>query len=65
MNVQPSPSSLRPDALRGRTALVTGVSRRIGIGYAIAARLAQAGAHLMVQGRHTTATSTAPRPTPR
>ena len=45
-----SPSSLRPDALRGRVALVTGVSRRIGIGYGIATRLAQAGADLMLQG---------------
>lgn len=45
-----SASALRPDALKGRVALVTGVSRRIGIGYAIATRLAQAGADLFVQG---------------
>lgn len=32
--------------LRGRVALVTGVSRRIGIGYAVARRLAAAGAGL-------------------
>lgn len=44
------PLALKPDALRGRVALVTGVSRRIGIGYAIATRLAEAGASLMVQG---------------
>jgi 3-oxoacyl-[acyl-carrier protein] reductase len=44
-----STSSLRADALKGRVALVTGVSRRIGIGYAIATRLAQAGADLFVQ----------------
>lgn len=44
-----SPSALRPDALRGRVAIVTGVSRRIGIGYGIAARLAQAGANLFLQ----------------
>lgn len=41
--------ALRPDALRGRVAIVTGVSRRKGIGYAIATRLAQAGADLFVQ----------------
>jgi 3-oxoacyl-[acyl-carrier protein] reductase len=42
-------SSLCPDALSGRVALVTGVSRRVGIGFAIASRLAQAGADLFVQ----------------
>ena len=31
-------------SLEGRTALVTGVSRRAGIGFAIARRLVQAGA---------------------
>jgi 3-oxoacyl-[acyl-carrier protein] reductase len=34
--------------LHGRTALVTGVSRRKGIGYAIAARLAELGADLFI-----------------
>jgi len=34
--------------LEGRTALVTGVSRRRGIGYAVAARLADLGASLFV-----------------
>ena len=38
----------RPDPLAGRVALVTGVSRRAGIGYAIAMRLAQLGADLCV-----------------
>jgi 3-oxoacyl-[acyl-carrier protein] reductase len=36
--------------LAGRTALVTGVSRRAGIGFAIADRLATLGARLAVQG---------------
>jgi 3-oxoacyl-[acyl-carrier protein] reductase len=36
--------------LRGRNALVTGVSRRAGIGYAIARRLMDAGAAVFVQG---------------
>ena len=36
------PSSARP--LQGRTALVTGVSRRRGIGYAVAVELASLGA---------------------
>jgi 3-oxoacyl-[acyl-carrier protein] reductase len=35
--------------LAGRVALVTGVSRRIGIGFAIASRLAQQGADLAIQ----------------
>jgi 3-oxoacyl-[acyl-carrier protein] reductase len=35
--------------LAGRTALVTGVSRRQGIGYAVARRLAGLGANLVVQ----------------
>jgi 3-oxoacyl-[acyl-carrier protein] reductase len=45
---EPSPGELRRDLLplRGRTALVTGVSRRIGIGYATARRLAALGASL-------------------
>jgi len=38
------------DALAGRNALVTGVSRRAGIGYAIARRLLEAGASVFVQG---------------
>jgi 3-oxoacyl-[acyl-carrier protein] reductase len=36
--------------LEGRGALVTGVSRRIGIGYAIAQRLREQGADLYIQG---------------
>ncbi|MBT2488505.1 SDR family oxidoreductase [Streptomyces sp. ISL-96] len=42
----PSPAELRRDPLplRGRTALVTGASRRGGIGYAVARRLAAYGA---------------------
>ncbi len=44
-----APSALRPDALAGRVALVTGVSRRIGIGFAIAQRLLGAGATVFVQ----------------
>ncbi|MFI2214080.1 SDR family oxidoreductase [Streptomyces sp. NPDC020141] len=42
----PRPESLRRDPLplRGRTALVTGASRRDGIGYAVARRLAAYGA---------------------
>jgi 3-oxoacyl-[acyl-carrier protein] reductase len=36
--------------LAGRGALVTGVSRRIGIGYAIARRLRELGADVFVQG---------------
>ncbi|MBO0919219.1 SDR family oxidoreductase [Cellulomonas sp. zg-ZUI222] len=35
--------------LQGRTAVVTGVSRRRGIGYAVASRLARAGASVFVQ----------------
>ncbi|MBF6170888.1 SDR family oxidoreductase [Nocardia blacklockiae] len=43
---QPSPEELRRDPLplRGRAALVTGASRRGGIGYAVARRLAAYGA---------------------
>jgi 3-oxoacyl-[acyl-carrier protein] reductase len=36
--------------LAGRAALVTGVSRRAGIGFAIARRLLAAGAAVFVQG---------------
>jgi len=39
---------LAPDALAGRVALVTGVTRRHGIGFAIADRLARAGAGLLL-----------------
>lgn len=45
--------------LSGRVALVTGASRRRGIGFAVAARLAQLGAHLMV---HQYATHDAQQP---
>ncbi|MCX4910632.1 SDR family oxidoreductase [Streptomyces sp. NBC_00878] len=46
----PTPESLRRDPLplRGRTALVTGASRRSGIGYAVARRLAAYGASVYV-----------------
>lgn len=45
-NAHPSPAQLRrdPRPLLGRTALVTGASRRGGIGYAVARRLAAYGA---------------------
>ena len=48
---EPSLDQLRRDPLplRGRAALVTGVSRRAGIGYAIARRLAALGASLFLQ----------------
>jgi 3-oxoacyl-[acyl-carrier protein] reductase len=48
---EPSPAELRRDPipLRGRAALVTGASRRAGIGYAIARRLAALGASLFLQ----------------
>jgi 3-oxoacyl-[acyl-carrier protein] reductase len=47
----PSFDQLRRDVLplRGRAAVVTGVSRRAGIGYAIARRLASLGASLFLQ----------------
>jgi 3-oxoacyl-[acyl-carrier protein] reductase len=47
---EPEPDRLRPDAmpLRGRVALVTGASRRAGIGYAAARRLAAFGASLFL-----------------
>jgi 3-oxoacyl-[acyl-carrier protein] reductase len=47
---EPSPGQLWPDPLplRGRAALVTGVSRRAGIGYAVARRLAALGASLFL-----------------
>jgi 3-oxoacyl-[acyl-carrier protein] reductase len=47
---EPSPAQLRRDPLplSGRVAVVTGVSRRAGIGYAIARRLAALGASLFL-----------------
>jgi NAD(P)-dependent dehydrogenase (short-subunit alcohol dehydrogenase family) len=47
---EPSQDQLRRDPLplRGRTALVTGVSRRVGIGYAVARRLGALGASLFL-----------------
>jgi 3-oxoacyl-[acyl-carrier protein] reductase len=50
MNAPLDTRSLRPEPfpLRGRVAVVTGVSRRIGIGHAIALRLAAAGAGLFL-----------------
>ncbi|WP_432457500.1 SDR family oxidoreductase [Cellulomonas iranensis] len=39
----------RGESLHGRVAVVTGVSRRRGIGFAVASRLARAGASLVVQ----------------
>lgn len=35
--------------LAGRTALVTGISRRRGIGYAVARKLASLGANIVIQ----------------
>ncbi|MGI5121982.1 SDR family oxidoreductase [Marinactinospora thermotolerans] len=43
-----TPKGREPHPLRGRTALVTGVSRRAGIGYAIACRLAAYGANVLL-----------------
>jgi len=50
-SAEPPAGQLRRDPLplRGRVALVTGVSRRAGIGYAIARRLAALGASLFLQ----------------
>jgi 3-oxoacyl-[acyl-carrier protein] reductase len=47
---EPTPDQLRRDPLplRGRVAVVTGVSRRVGIGYAIARRLTALGASLFL-----------------
>jgi 3-oxoacyl-[acyl-carrier protein] reductase len=47
---EPTPDQLRRDPLplRGRVAVVTGVSRRAGIGYAVARRLAALGANLFL-----------------
>ena len=42
------PNNLAAEPLQGRVALVTGVSRRSGIGFAIAQRLAMLGADLFV-----------------
>jgi 3-oxoacyl-[acyl-carrier protein] reductase len=45
-----TPGQLRRDPLplRGRVAVITGVSRRAGIGYAIVRRLAAQGASLVL-----------------
>jgi 3-oxoacyl-[acyl-carrier protein] reductase len=40
---------LQPSPLAGRVALITGVSRRNGIGFAVARRLARMGADLFIQ----------------
>jgi 3-oxoacyl-[acyl-carrier protein] reductase len=50
ISAEPAPDQLRRDPLplRGRVAVVTGVSRRAGIGYAIARRLAALGASLFL-----------------
>ncbi|AKJ14598.1 3-ketoacyl-ACP reductase [Streptomyces incarnatus] len=50
VNKLPAPEDLRRDPLplRGRTALVTGASRRAGIGHAVARRLAAYGASVYV-----------------
>jgi 3-oxoacyl-[acyl-carrier protein] reductase len=49
-SAEPTPDQLRRDPLplRGRVAVVTGVSRRAGIGYAVARRLAALGASLFL-----------------
>ena len=46
MTKEPAEAGLLP--LRGRVAVVTGVSRRVGIGFAIASRLAALGADLYI-----------------
>jgi len=46
MTQEPTESGLLP--LQGRAAVVTGVSRRVGIGFAVASRLAALGADLFV-----------------
>jgi 3-oxoacyl-[acyl-carrier protein] reductase len=46
--ITPSDCSANPLPLRGRVAMVTGASRRAGIGYAIARRLAALGASLFL-----------------
>ena len=46
MTKEPTEAGLLP--LQGRVAVVTGVSRRVGIGFAVASRLAALGANLFV-----------------
>lgn len=48
MTEGPTQAGMLP--LRGRVAVVTGVSRRVGIGFAVAARLAALGADLFIHG---------------
>lgn len=46
MTLRSAPASVTP--LLGRTALVTGVSRRRGIGFAVASAFARRGAHIVI-----------------
>jgi len=48
MSLSPSLTIMQPQPLAGRSALVTGVTRRSGIGFAVASRLAQMGARVCI-----------------
>jgi len=48
MSLSSSMAIIQPQPLAGRSALVTGVTRRNGIGFAVAARLAQMGARVCI-----------------